>query len=60
MDEIDLDIALDTMQLKIVNFLKNYNSNNKEIFISELKKMVDEKDKLYDLDEETFSKLYKK
>ena len=58
MDEMDLDIALDVMQLKIADYIKNYKGDNKQEFIDGLKKLVDEKDKLYDLDQETIEKVY--
>lgn len=58
MDELDLDIALDVMQLKITDYIKNYKGNSKEEFIKGLKQLVKEKDKLYDLDQETIDKVY--
>lgn len=58
MDELDLDIALDIMQLKISDYIKNYKGNSKEEFISGLKQLANEKDKLYDLDQETIDKVY--
>lgn len=58
MDELDLDIALDIMQLKIKEYLKNKDGLNKQEFIEGLKKLVEEKDKLYDLDDETIDKAY--
>ena len=58
MDELDLDIALDIMQLKIKEYLKNKTGLSKQEFIEGLKQLVEEKDKLYDLDDETIDKVY--
>lgn len=57
MDENKVDIALDIMQLKIVNFIKNYKGHDKENFEKILKKLIDEREKIYELDVNTINKV---
>lgn len=58
MDEIKVEVALEVMQLKIVNYIKNYQGKDKEKFKNELIKLVEERQKIYELDEETINKVY--
>lgn len=57
MDEYKVDIALDIMQLKIIDFIKNYKGHDKENFEIELKKLIDEREKVYDLDIDVIDKV---
>ena len=60
-----IDLALDIMQQKIIKFMKEFKVSNKEnseeekeLFKKEFIKLVQEKEKIYDLDEETIKKVY--
>ena len=59
MDEIKLELAIDIMQRKIASFMKNNKENDFESFKKELQKLIEEEDKVYELDEETIDKVYK-
>jgi len=50
MDEHKVDIALDIMQLKIIDFIKNYKGYDKKNFEIELKRLIDEREKVFELD----------
>lgn len=58
MDELKVEIALEIIQRKIVSLLKS----NKEIDVDTaketLKTLVEEREKIYNLDEETIEKVY--
>lgn len=56
MDENKIDIALDIMQLKIIDFIKNYKGHDKENFEKELKKLIDEREKVFNLDVDAINK----
>lgn len=56
MDENKVDIALDIMQLKIINFIKNYKGKNKKEFETELKKLINERESVYNLDNDIINK----
>ena len=58
MDEIKVEVALEIIQLKIVQFLKNNKGNNKEEFKQELANLVEEKQKIHELDEDVIKKVY--
>ena len=58
MDELRVEVALEIIQHKIVNFIKNYKGKDKTEFKEKLKKLTDEREKIYDLDEETINKMY--
>ncbi len=58
MDETKVEIAIEIMQKKIIEYIKNYKGKDKEEFERELKKLTEEKEKVYDLDEETIKKVY--
>lgn len=57
MNENNVDIALDIMQLKIIDFIKNYKGHDKENFEKELKKLIDEREKIFDLDNEVINRV---
>ena len=57
MDENKVDIALDIMQLKIINFIKNYKGHDKKNFEKILKKLIDEREKIYELDIDIINKV---
>ena len=58
MDELRVEVALEIIELKIVHLIKN----NKEKDIKKLKKelntLSEERDKIYELDEDTINKVY--
>ena len=57
MDENNINIALDIMQLKIIDFIKNYKGHDKENFENELKKLIDEREKVFNVDNDTINKV---
>lgn len=57
MNENKVDIALDIMQLKIIDFIKNYKGHDKENFENELKTLIDEREKVFELDSDTINKV---
>ena len=57
MDEHKVDIALDIMQLKIIDFIKNYKGHDKKNFEIELKKLIDEREKVFELDSTVINKV---
>lgn len=59
MEELKLELAIDIMQRKIAHFIKNNKEKDFENFKKELQKLIEEEDKIYDLDEETIDKVYK-
>ena len=58
MDELKVELALEIMQLKIVHYIKNYKGTDKKEFERELKLLTNEREKIYELDEETIKKAY--
>ena len=55
MDELKVEIALEIIQRKIVSLLK---SNKDDTAKETLKTLVEEREKIYNLDEETIEKVY--
>ncbi len=58
MDELKLDLAIDIMQRKIAHFIRNNTEKDFNKFKEELQKLIEEEDKIYELDEETINKVY--
>lgn len=58
MDELKLEIAIDIMQRKIAHFIKNNKEKNLDVFKKQLQKLIEEEEKIYELDEETINKVY--
>ena len=58
MDEIKFEIAIDIMQRKIAHFIRNNKEKDIENFKKQLQTLIEEEDKIYDLDEETINKVY--
>ena len=58
MEEFNVELAIDIMQRKIAHFIKNNKEKNVETFKKELKKLVQEEEKIYELDEDTIEKVY--
>ena len=58
MDELKMEIALEVIQLKIVHFIKNYTGKNSEDFQLKLRKLANERQKIYELDDDTINKVY--
>lgn len=58
MNEAKFEVAIDIMQRKIAHFIKNNKEKDFKIFKKELQKLIDEQDKIYELDEETIEKVY--
>lgn len=57
MDENKVHIALDIMQLKIIDFMKNYKGNDKKEFENKLKKLINERESIYDLNNDVINKV---
>lgn len=58
MDEIKVEMALDIIQRKISKLIKNNKETNFEKFNSQLKLLTEEREKIYDLDEEVINKVF--
>ena len=58
MDELKVELAIDIMQRKIAHFIRNNKETNLESFKEKLQQLVEEEEKLYELDEETIQKIY--
>ena len=58
MDEIKVEMALDIIQKKIRNLIKNNKDTNFENFQKQLKILTEEREKIYELDEETINKVF--
>ena len=58
MDELKVEIALEVIQLKIVHFIKNNKEKDVNNFKEQLNILTTERDKIYELDEETIDKVY--
>ena len=58
MDELKVEVALEIIQLKIVHLLKNNKNEDVDKIKKELNVLVEERDKIYDLDEEVIKKVY--
>ncbi len=58
MDELKVEIALEVIQLKIVHFIKNNKEKDVNKFKEQLNILTTERDKIYELDEETIDKVY--
>ncbi len=58
MEDLRVEIALEIIQLKIVQFIKNNKEKNVEKFTKKLRQLTEERDKIYDLDVETIDKVY--
>jgi len=60
MDELNVEIAIEILERKISNFIKNNKEKDFEKFKKELQQLVEEREKIYDLDEETIKKVYER
>ncbi len=58
MDELRVEIALDIIQRKIVHLLENNNGKDISLVKEELKTLVEEREKIYELDKTTINKVY--
>lgn len=58
MDELKIEVALEIIQLKIVHLLKVNKDKNIENFKEKLNTLIEEREKIYELDEETIDKVY--
>ena len=58
MDETKVEIALEIIQRKINRLIKNNKEKDFEKFNDELKILTEEREKIYDLDEETINKVF--
>lgn len=58
MDELRVEIALEIIQKKIVHLLKNNKGDDMNTIKESLKTLVDEREKIYDLDKDTINKVY--
>ncbi len=58
MDELRVKIALDIIQRKIVHLLENNKGKDISLVKEELKTLVEEREKIYELDKTTINKVY--
>lgn len=58
MDELKVEVALEVIQLKIVHFIKNNKEKDVNKFKEQLNLLTSERDKIYELDEDTIDKVY--
>ena len=58
MDEFKVEIALEIIQRKIVSLLKSNKDVDVDTAKETLKTLVEEREKIYNLDEETIEKVY--
>ena len=58
MDELRVEIALDIIQRKIVHLLENNKGKDISLVKEELKTLVEEREKIYELDKTTINKEY--
>lgn len=58
MDELKVEIALEIIQRKIVSLLKSNKDVDVDTAKETLKTLVEERKKIYNLDEETIEKVY--
>ena len=58
MDELKVEIALEIIQRKIVSLLKSNKDIDVDTAKETLKTLFEEREKIYNLDEETIEKVY--
>ena len=58
MKEEELEVAIDIMQRKIALFIRNNKEKDITVFKNELQKLLEEEDKIYELDEKTIQKVF--
>lgn len=58
MDELRVEIALEIIQRKIVHLLENNKGKDISLVKEELKTLVEEREKIYELDKSTINKVY--
>ena len=58
MDELKVEIALEIIQKKIVSLLKSNKDVDADTAKETLKTLVEEREKIYNLDEEKIEKVY--
>ena len=58
MDELKVEISLEIIQRKIVSLLKSNKDVDVDTAKETLKTLVEEREKIYNLDEETIEKVY--
>lgn len=58
MDELRVEIALEIIQRKIVHLLENNKGKDISFVKEELKTLVEEREKIYELDKSTINKVY--
>ena len=60
MDENDIEIIEYITQLKISNFIKENKDMDKKQLVKEIEKIIEEKEKMYNMDKEEIEKILKK
>lgn len=58
MDELRVEIALEIIELKIIHIIKNNKENEFIKFKDKLNTLIEEREKIYELDEKTIDKVY--
>lgn len=58
MDELKVEVALEIIELKILHTIKDNKDKDFSVFKERLNTLVEERDKIYELDEKTINKVY--
>lgn len=58
MENYKMEVALEIIQLKIIDFIKNNKGKDVKEFTKKLRELTEEREKIYELDEETMDKVY--
>lgn len=58
MDELKVEVALEIIELKILHTIKDNKDKDFSVFKEKLNTLVEERDKIYELDEKTINKVY--
>ena len=59
MEEEKVEVAIEIIQRKIARFIKDNKEKDFKKFNRKLKKLINEREKIYELDEKTIERVYK-
>lgn len=58
MDELKVELAIDIMQRRIAQFIRNNKEKDLETFKKQLQKLIKEEEEIYKLDDKAIEKAY--
>ena len=58
MDELKVEVALEIIEREILHTIKDNKDKDFSVFKEKLNTLVEERDKIYELDEKTINKVY--